>query len=198
MLAALLLAILSSSTAASALALPVSVSEDAALTDSTVGELRAETERLLRLANLQIEWRPEASLAYASLWITPRPESRRVVGCRRGLHDHRLGHASLGSNEVTLFVDHVARAATGDWDSPTTPRISERDLGRALARALVHELGHLLLNERSHRRRGIMRPTISQRDLVAEKSKSMMFSPSEVSELRERLASPAAADAGAK
>jgi hypothetical protein len=87
-----------------------------------------------------------------------------------GLVDHML--ASLSEEEVAQLV---ARHRAGP-----------EDMGRALGRVLAHEIGHLILGERDHQPRGLMRPQFRSRDLIEHPRTLYTLSAPEVSRLRQR------------
>jgi hypothetical protein len=184
---ALIAALLQTVEAAPPPRLALSVRVEAELAPEAEALLRAETERLFAPAGLRLEWLPGDRPADVSVTISDRPAERLVAGCRRGLHDHRLGLAALGARRVVLWTDPVARAASGDWDRERPPALSSARLGRALGRTLAHELGHLLLRRNGHPAGGLMRASLTQRDLSAGAGRGPRFSKEEIDELRLRL-----------
>lgn len=96
---------------------------------------------------------------------------------------NQLGHpvlawitfaANPGSTPV-LFVSVPAietmvgsAEALGMAVAKLTRDVSDRLLARALGRVAAHELGHYLLQNAGHQRRGLMRPTYSANELVGD------------------------------
>lgn len=150
----------------------VSLEAGAELPSTTRRLLEREVDVLFRPAGVELEWGADAA-AEVHLTIAARPEVPVISGCSRGLHDHRLVVARLGSvagtGRVVLWVDQVTRAASGHWDRRAPARLSEELLARALGRAFAHELGHILLGERGHHARGIMQASLSRHDLIGSR-----------------------------
>jgi hypothetical protein len=144
----------------------------AELPSTTTRLLAEEVDAIFRPASLEFEWNVDAA-APIHVTIADRPEVPVVKGCRRGLHDHRLAVArpgrTAGTSHVVVWVEHVVRAVSGDWDRRAPARLSEELLARALGRAVAHELGHVLLGERGHRDRGIMKFSLSRQDLIGRR-----------------------------
>lgn len=180
-------------TAVEAQLIPVSIRLEVELSDLTFLLARAEVERIFAQAGLEFRWLPAEAPAVASVVVAQKPLPPVILGCRRRLHDHRLGHTVLPARRVTIWAEQAARAASGVWDAGKTPFATDRQLGRALGRALAHELGHLLLGEKQHRREGLMRAAFSHRELTAEGTGAFRLSGEEIRRLTERAAALAAA-----
>ena len=90
--------------------------------------------------------------------------------------DDALGTAAgLGGIIVYTRVRDIAR----QWHCP-----EEVILGRAMA----HELGHILLGDKSHSSRGLMKPHFGRKDLSAE-SAEYLFEPKQAAKLRDVVGS---------
>jgi len=72
--------------------------------------------------------------------------------------------------------------------------IESVDIGRATGRVLAHEIGHLLLHDRDHTDRGLMRSSYRPEDLLMLDRMSFSLSPAELSRLHDRGDEAAAAD----
>lgn len=166
------------------LTLAVSLRLEAELGGTAMDLLRRETERLFLPAGLGIRWLSGSTEPAIRVVLQNQPSRPMVYGCSRGLHDHRLGLARPGSREIILWIGQVARASAGIWEKDQTPRPSPSELGRALGRTLAHELGHVLLGERPHERRGLMRSAFKHRDLTSAGGGSLKFSSQELRRLR--------------
>lgn len=157
---------------AAPLRVALSIEVRAELPSTTRRMLEQEVDVIFRPAGVEFEWGSEAA-APIHLTIAARPEVPVISGCSRGLHDHRLAVARLGSaagaGRVVLWVEQVSRAASGGWDRRAPTRLPEELLARALGRALAHELGHILLGERRHHARGIMQASLSRHDLIGRR-----------------------------
>jgi hypothetical protein len=147
-----------------------------------------EVDRLFDAGGIRFRWRlspDEPQLqAPAVIVILPRPESAVISGCRRNLHDHRLGHTHLGARRVTLWTEQVARAVEGNWDRKDPPAVDESALGTALGRVLAHELGHLFLRLNGHRDHGLMKPSFSHRSLVGKSHRPFRLSAQDLERVR--------------
>ena len=66
---------------------------------------------------------------------------------------------------------------------------AERDLsgGRLLGRVVAHELGHVLLTTVRHSKRGLMRPVLDWRDLLAGDDRAIDLEPAETMRLTQRF-----------
>lgn len=151
----------------------------------------AEADRLFEAGGIRLRFqlspaeRPSsAPSAPATIVILPRPEREVVSGCRRDLHDHRLGHTHLSARRVTLWTEQVARAVAGSWDRKDPPPVGEDFLGTALGRVLAHELGHLFLRLNGHRENGLMKPSFSQRALVSKSDRPFRLSREDLERVR--------------
>jgi len=159
--------------------------------DSLVREsMLAEVSSIYRDGAILFDWgasHPGGSLV--EVVIADRPANRVVVGCRRRLHDHRLGVASMGRRRITLWTHQIERAVTGDWDRRALPRIDTRPLGAALGRVLAHELGHMLLRLVGHQTNGLMRSSFSHRSLASRSNRSFRLSPADLDRIRRAIES---------
>jgi hypothetical protein len=147
-----------------------------------------EADRLFDAGGIQFQWRLSPSellsAAPAVVVVLPRPGRAIISGCRRDLHDHRLGHANLGTRRVTVWTEQVARAVEGSWDRKDPPRVDGDALGTALGRVLAHELAHLFLRLNGHRENGLMKPSFSQRALVGKSDRAFRLSGEDLERVR--------------
>jgi hypothetical protein len=151
----------------------------------------AEADRLFAAGGIRFHWRlrPEEppTPAPAAIAVLPRPQEKVIRGCRRGIHDHRLGHTHLGSRRVTVWTEQVARAVAGRWEREEPPRVEPSTLGVALGRVLAHELGHLFLRLNGHRENGLMTPSFSQGALVGKSDRAFRLSEEDLERVRAAL-----------
>ena len=140
------------------------------LTAETTEVMRAELQRLLDPAGIDVIWRDSTDRR------TGEAFDLVVVGSIEGsctapadlaekLDPHALVHladTSISENRILPFfvVDcsHV-RWALGDETGPPV-------VGRALARIIGHELYHIITKTAEHRRAGIAKAAFSVQDLV--------------------------------
>ena len=140
------------------------------LSESIVNEICGETEAIWGQAGMTFDWHrnistdaDKASTLEVTIddrqrdvtpwqaalgWITFRPD-----GPSRSIH---LSRASVEDLLVRESYAHQAPMAAHD-----------AMVGRALGRALSHELGHYLLSSRAHTRHGLMRATWPSDELFA-------------------------------
>lgn len=113
-------------------------------------------------------------------------------------HHHVETHAALGEARLAAqpggyaairldrqAVEDAMRSLTFDQLAHlghASPGLS--DVGRALGRVLAHELGHALLATRSHQTTGLMRPSFTGDELLAETPALYGLSAAEVARLR--------------
>jgi hypothetical protein len=116
------------------------------------------------------------------------------------LVDRELGRGSPEALGKIRFDDGLPEPAIAVYPNVITALVSTVDLygrnegawpiamhdlivGRALGRALAHEIGHFLLRTRLHSRTGLMRALQPIRELIAEDRRQFVLSPDEVARL---------------
>jgi hypothetical protein len=164
--------------------IPVGLLLEVELSDTTVEHLCHEVEQIFSAAGVRFAWGFEDRNALIHIVLQAKPPYPVITGCTRNLHDHRLGYMRLRSRRITLWTQQVARGAAGDWDSRKPPSLPHTMLGRALGRVLAHELGHLFMGGREHRRRGLMRASFKHRDLSARNRRGMGLSEEDIERIR--------------
>ena len=150
-----------------------------------------ETERLFAEGGIELTWQlspadPHAG-APATVVIREKPELRVVSGCRRNLHDHRLGQTHLTMRRITLWTEQVARAVRGNWDLDEAPEYGDVDTDRlavALGRVLAHEMGHLFLGLNGHRDSGLLTSSFSHRSLTGKSDRPFRLSSEDMARVR--------------
>jgi hypothetical protein len=83
-------------------------------------------------------------------------------------------------NTIATLVSGAAQAR-GARECP--PAHYDLMVGRALGRALAHEIGHFLLRSRGHKVAGLMRATYVAADLVGPERHGFVLSADEVTRL---------------
>lgn len=116
--------------------------------------------------------------------LLARPARSVITGCSRNKHDHRLGHTSFRTKQITLWSEQIIRAVDGDWDRRDLPRVSKSVYARAVGRVLAHELGHLLMRLYRHRDGGLMRASFSHSALTAKSNRKFRMSESDFRQVR--------------
>jgi hypothetical protein len=142
---------------ASARPIAVTVIAPRDVTDSLVDRICAEAEAIWAPAGVALEWDRDAS--------NDEAHRRRLSP----IDDRQAPAAGDGALRLDTFDNgpapfiHLSRASAEGLfrDTPSlsgAPMITHETLiGRALGRALAHELGHYLLRSKAHTRRGLMR-----------------------------------------
>ena len=128
----------------------------------------------IRVATAGEAARPGAVSLAVTLSLSRRP----------GTDAHALGsipfHGDLPEPAIVLYPaaasDLVTATAAGDGDAEWPAAYREIVLGRALGRALAHEIGHFLLRSPDHSRVGLMRARQSMADLMAFERGKMFLS----------------------
>jgi hypothetical protein len=139
--------------------IPVAVVAPRDVTDSLVNRICAEAEEIWAPAGVAFEWNREASKDEAH-----RPAIEVTIDDRRAPagRDGALGWLTFTGDGPDRFI-HLSRTSADRLlrDSPglndATIASHEAFIGRALGRALAHELGHYILRSKVHTPRGLMR-----------------------------------------
>jgi len=129
---------------------------------STVRRALDEAADIWRAAGIVFDWRVAGSAPPLE-----GPSLRVVIDDAGGpaARDVALGWIAFAVSDVPDPVIHLSRANVESLinriDSLRQSPFAERDLltGRALGRALAHEIGHYLLASRAHTPGGLMRAT---------------------------------------
>ena len=79
---------------------------------------------------------------------------------------------------ATIYLDRV------EW----LARAGSVDAGTLLARAIAHEIGHLLLGTTAHSRRGLMRAVWSREELIRGRTADWLFLAEDATRLQQALA----------
>jgi hypothetical protein len=143
---------------ASARPIAVAVIAPRDVTDSLVNRICAEAEAIWAPAGFAFEWNRDASTDRLAIEVAI-DDRRAPVGS-----DGALGWLTFAGNGPDRFI-HLSRASAEGLlrDTPGlndgTITSHEALIGRALGRALAHELGHYILRSKAHTPRGLMRKT---------------------------------------
>jgi hypothetical protein len=138
--------------------------------------LAAELAGVLQGAGVALSWqaaRPDT--------VTTGPGLRVVLlPAGRGLRPGVMGTVPRRSASRTAWVSLANVERTLGLDAPLAPR-ADRELSRALARVIAHELVHLVAPELPHSRGGLMAPRLGRGFLTAP---GMRLAPAVVAALR--------------
>lgn len=167
----------------------VRVYDYAQVPDGTRTEANSIAGKVLAKAGVPTEWidcaMPEAK--HNPVCVPPRDSRvdlvvRILAGskeARAGIHPSCCGYAQRaedgsGGTYATLFFDCVEKTA--------------KELGMhrdvVLGHLVAHELGHLLLPEGAHSKRGIMRGQLNREDWLAAAQGTLLFTTQQAEQLR--------------
>jgi hypothetical protein len=133
------------------------------VSDSLVNRIGAEAKAIWAPAGIALEWNRDASKNEASRLVieVTIDDGRGPVD-----RDGALGWLTFTGDDPDRFI-HLSRAAAEELLrsrpglSDGTVTSHEALIGRALGRALAHEVGHYILRSKVHTRRGLMRAVFS-------------------------------------
>jgi hypothetical protein len=143
--------------------------------ESSVNEMKRELQNLMRRSGIELNWRSlddiSASESFPSV----------VIVTFHGTCAMRPFAPALPSDPVALAYTHISDGAVIPFADVECDRIrsaltstpgarSELLLGRALGRVLGHELHHIVERSRQHTPHGILRKSLSARDLIADRT----------------------------
>jgi hypothetical protein len=171
--------------------LVISISTTAEISPTLVDHVVDETNAI---------WRPAGVTLVAER--TPAPSSGRlgvVIGSRRGAalaNEAPMGwiEFSDGQPQPQLYLSFtnavvLLEAARGPMESSLHMPVLEREtyLGRALGRALAHELGHYLLASKAHTAHGLMKANFTAAEFFATNTRQFLIDASERAIVEARL-----------
>lgn len=153
-------------------------------------DLQDETESLWRPYGVQLEWlAASAPLDEANGFGIDVRVERFDLSPWAAI----LGNAMMGVNHthgpIRVSYEAAARVlAAGSLARTSTTRIvTDREMARALARVLAHEIGHVLLAAPYHDATGLMRANFSASDLAGLNRTPFQLSCNGVARLRARV-----------
>ena len=141
----------------------VLLTTDTALPESARVSMMDEADAIWRPHGIVIEWlpptaaRPVASrclrvlIVQKRLAVDPALEPVAIGELVRPSNDHPVALISI---EAAKHLVSSVPGRVGD----ELAAVDERRLGKVLGRTLAHEIGHYLLDTRTHARSGLMRP----------------------------------------
>jgi len=150
------------------------------ITDSLVNRIFAEAEAIWQPTGISLDWRRITPKDVARTWQLDVTIDDR----RKGLAADQLalGWVLFTPNGPVPSI-HLSRVGaetsilrTFGVDD-TTVDTHEILVGRALGRALSHELGHYLLNSKGHTQRGLMRATWPSEEFLAIERRGFELTP---------------------
>jgi len=131
------------------------------ITDSLVNRICAEAGAIWAPAGIALQWNRDGATHEArGLTLEVTIDDRPTPAGRDGA----LGWVTFTSDRPEHFI-HLSRVSAEDL-LHSTPGLNDATIashealiGRALGRALAHELGHYILRSKVHAGRGLMRAT---------------------------------------
>jgi hypothetical protein len=152
------------------------------VTDSLVNRICAEADAIWAPAGVAFEWNRDASKDEAHrLTIEVTIDDRRTPAGG----DDALGWLTFAGNSPDRVI-HLSRpTAEGllrDWPGLNDATITTHEalIGRALGRALAHELGHYIFRSKVHTRRGLMRKAWTSGETFARSRIGFELTPQEL------------------
>lgn len=177
-------------------ALQVQVYDFVSLTPATLHEFIARTQEILARSGVSLEvvvCTTGAMLCESRTGSSRQIVIRVVTGSVRKMRNVRresLGFSVADSNGGTYASVFV---------QPTKDAAAEEKLPWVivLAYAAAHEIGHLLLGNRTHTANGVMKANWDSGDIWAMAQNRLQFSPAQRRELASRYGTPHPAEVGA-
>jgi len=167
--------------------LHIAVSFSASISPTLVQQTIMEADAVWRDTGIRFIWRrADHDHLPADLYVmvsdTPRPSLRRllVLGWITVNEDHRLTpYIRLSYANAVGVLDESREQLLGRHNMPVVTR--EMYLGRAMGRALAHELGHYLLGSNAHARTGLMSASLEPETLFAP-GRAKLYMPTSICE----------------
>ncbi len=138
--------------------LPVGIVASQDMSDAFVHRICAEASAIWKPAGIAFEWHRVSQPSEAGAWITVIVDDVDADG----EPEHALGWITFTTDGPGRSI-HLSRAQAGrliDGTSTVGESLTafrEILIGRALGRALAHEIGHYLLQSKTHTPHGLMR-----------------------------------------
>jgi hypothetical protein len=151
------------------------------LESSAVHALQTELQRVMTPADIEVTWvpsapdkreSPEFQLAVVGTFDGDCSVENLPEQPGRTVRDVKLAESSVSNGRVFPFFrvdcDHIIQTLSPDLRSLSVP-MRENILGRALARAIAHEIYHILGQTTGHEKSGIAKASLSRSDLYSAK-----------------------------
>ena len=165
---------------------------------STLQAAREEAFILFERAAVSLRWEadcdipPRTTPHSARIYVVPRiPEG--IANRYRQYRDKTnvMGYVLANEEEKRAGVIYIARGAIEASASRSgRTALTEAQLARALGRVFAHELAHRFLVS-GHTRRGILKESLSQKELIGGDDEALFFTLDQMRVLRLRAESPA-------
>lgn len=162
----------------------VRIYDNAGVQSSDLNDALKQSREILRRAEVSVDWvqcpaRPTGSPP-AICDTSPAPGEmvvRLVEGAEKDRDRRPLGQPLLDRGAgvfATVFINRVNRFAD----------VAQFSRSTILARAIAHEIGHLILGTNNHSESGLMREVWTVEQLLRNRPEDWQFSPAQTFELR--------------
>ncbi len=181
--------------------LVIRVYDNGGLTSAERSRAMAGADAILTRSDIDVEWLDCPARRFgrpSPVCDTPRARAELVVrlanapaGGSQGARWQALGYSLIDTTTgtgtmATVFIDRVTRLA----------HHARIDVATVLARALAHEIGHLILGSNEHSHAGIMREAWTAQQLTSTRAQDWHFLPAQSEQMRQaRLLNVAGANA---
>jgi hypothetical protein len=150
--------------------------------------LRQEVEAIWSAQGVKIVW-TAADAGSAVLVLVDQPESALPPSPADGQW-HVAATRVVGGRivpDMYVSLDAAARVVHSTSPPYSSPALAGIIVPRVAARAIAHELAHILLDTRIHTRRGLLRARISASDFVFPGRDPFMLESSQIEAVHRRL-----------
>ena len=162
------------------------------VSDQTRIDLMKEAAALWRRASVDLQWLPSPSSSDAikdirmRVLVVGRPVTE---GDDRAQVAGELLRLNRGRALAFASIDQAQRIVAGTrpfWFT-REPGLEEHYLGVVLGRVVAHELGHYLLDTRTHAQNGLMRPHFDAREFADPRSGAFALDRDAIAWVHDRL-----------
>lgn len=176
-------------TAAFALSLIVTVSVPADVPELVVTNALVEADAIWRPAGVSFVWRRNDSMpARIRVIIGPDLEAPAVKENALPIGWVHFDETQTPAPDVHLSYENAERLLEALRGAHDITRIEHHTLmGRALGRALAHEMGHVLLASKNHTPHGLMQATRAANDFFAPQAMHFEITPAQRADVAARL-----------
>jgi hypothetical protein len=168
------------------LALPIELAAPAGVSEFFLRQVRLEAGKIWKLAGVRLAWDQDPALCEPPLnvWLDPVQQPRVV---------HQAPMASITfsngvpTRAINLSVSNVEALFRGGAITDSGRGTHEMMVARALGRALAHEVGHYLLNEKAHTPDGLMRASWPIQEAIADDWRGFTLTTDQRKSARQRV-----------
>jgi hypothetical protein len=164
----------------------------AALASAQVAAMTSEVQAIWAPLGVQVIWRSSLASDESTVdWTIAVHVQDRLPINTEGLASQPLGAVlrEQGRLQPVIFVSRFAvqqlLKTARVWKNETR---FDRVYGRFVGRIVAHELGHLLLDSTTHRKKGLMRRDFGSRDVLIEQPIGYAFDDQDRATLGRRVA----------